>query len=209
MKFQFKVQSYQTAAVDAVVNVFVGQQYADGVKYRVDPGKDSAPALLDDAGLRNAEIALTPAQLLTNVHGIQRSRGLALAKELNDPVKVSAAPLNLDVEMETGTGKTYVYIKTIMELHKRYGWSKYIVVVPSVAIREGVKKSFDITADHFQQHYGTKPRTFVYNSSRLQELERFSSDAGVQVMIINVQAFNATGKDARRIYEVLDDFQSR
>ncbi|HPU13766.1 MAG TPA: DEAD/DEAH box helicase family protein, partial [Aeromicrobium sp.] len=111
--------------------------------------------------------------------------------------------------METGTGKTYVYIKTIMELHKRYGWSKYIVVVPSIAIREGVKKSFDITAEHFQQHYGTKPRTFIYNSSRLHELERFSSDAGVQVMIINIQAFNATGKDARRIYEVLDDFQSR
>jgi len=120
-----------------------------------------------------------------------------------------AAPINLDIEMETGTGKTYVYIKTIMELHKRYGWSKYIVVVPSIAIREGVKKSFDITADHFQQLYGTKPRTFVYNSSRLHELERFSSDSGVQVMVINTQAFNATGKDARRIYEVLDDFQSR
>ena len=111
--------------------------------------------------------------------------------------------------METGTGKTYVYIKTIMELHKRYGWSKFIVVVPSIAIREGVKKSFDITAEHFQQTYGTKPRSFIYNSSQLHELERFSSDAGVQVMIINIQAFNATGKDARRIYEVLDDFQSR
>ena len=111
--------------------------------------------------------------------------------------------------METGTGKTYVYTKTIMELHKRYGWSKYIVVVPSIAIREGVKKSFDITAEHFQQLYGTKPRSFIYNSSQLHELERFSSDAGVQVMIINIQAFNATGKDNRRIYDVLDDFQSR
>ena len=111
--------------------------------------------------------------------------------------------------METGTGKTYVYIKTIMELNKRYGWSKFIVVVPSIAIREGVKKSFDITAEHFQQHYGTKARTFIYDSSRLHELERFSSDSGVQVMIINIQAFNAAGKDARRIYEVLDDFQSR
>jgi len=143
------------------------------------------------------------------VQAVQRERGLPLSKELKDPVKKSAAPINLDVEMETGTVKTYVYIKTIMELHKRYGWSKYIVVVPSIAIREGVKKSFDITAEHFQQLYGTKPRTFIYNSSRLHELERFSSDAGVQVMIINIQAFNATGKDARRIYEVLDDFQSR
>src|SRR5690606_1050602 len=186
-----------------------GQPYADGVKYRIDPGKDQALTLLEDAGLRNSEIALTPPQLLGNVHGVQRARGLTLSKELKDPVKMSAAPINLDIEMETGTGKTYVYIKTIMELHKRYGWSKYIVVVPSIAIREGVKKSFDITAEHFQQLYGTKPRTFIYDSSRLHELERFSSDSGVQVMIINIQAFNATGKDARRIYEVLDDFQSR
>jgi type III restriction enzyme len=209
MKLQFKVQQYQTEAVDAVVEVFSGQPYADGVKYRIDPGKDAAQTLLEDAGLRNAEIALTLPQLTTNAHLVQQARGLELSKDLKDPVKKSAAPINLDIEMETGTGKTYVYIKAIMELHKRYGWSKYIVVVPSIAIREGVKKSFEITAEHFQQLYGTKPRAFVYNSSRLHELERFSSDAGVQVMIINIQAFNATGKDARRIYEVLDDFQSR
>jgi type III restriction enzyme len=209
MKLQFKVQQYQTEAVGAVVDVFTGQPYADGVKYRIDPGKDAAATLLEDAGLRNAELVLTPPQLLENVHLVQQARGLELSKDLKDPAKKSAAPINLDIEMETGTGKTYVYIKTIMELHKRYGWSKYIVVVPSIAIREGVKKSFDITAEHFQQLYGTKPRAFVYNSSDLPELERFSSDAGVQVMIINIQAFNARGKDARRIYEVLDDFQSR
>lgn len=209
MKLQFKVQKYQTEAVDAVVEVFTGQPYADGVKYRIDPGQEAAHTLLEDAGLRNAEIALTPPQLLTNVHRVQLACGLEPSKDLKDPVKKTAAPINLDIEMETGTGKTYVYIKTIMELHKRYGWSKYIVVVPSIAIREGVKKSFDITAEHFQQTHGTKPRTFVYNSSRLHELERFSSDSGVQVMIINSQAFNATGKDARRIYEALDDFQSR
>lgn len=209
MKLQFKVQQYQTEAVDAVVEVFAGQPYADGVKYRIDPGRNSAPTLLEDAGLRNAEIALTQPQVLTNVHRVQQGRGLEPSMDLKDPVRKSAAPINLDIEMETGTGKTYVYIKTIMELHKRYGWSKYIVVVPSIAIREGVKKSFDITAEHFQSLYGTKPRTFIYNSSRLHEVERFSSDSGVQVMIINIQAFNATGKDARRIYEVLDDFQSR
>jgi len=190
MKLQFKVQPYQTEAVDAVVDVFAGQPFADGVKYRIDPGKGAVATLLDDAGLRNAEIALTPPQLVTNVQQVQRARGLELSKDLKDPVKKSAAPINLDIEMETGTGKTYVYIKTIMELHKRYGWSKYIVVVPSIAIREGVKKSFDITAEHFQQHFGTKPRTFVYDSSRLHELERFSSDSGVQVMIINTQSFN-------------------
>ncbi|MFF0876478.1 type III restriction-modification system endonuclease [Micromonospora aurantiaca (nom. illeg.)] len=206
MKLQFKVQRYQTEAVDAVVEVFTGQPYADGVKYRIDPGQRPMPTLLEDAGLRNSEVALRVPQLLKNVHAVQQARGLTPSKDL---VRSPAASINLDVEMETGTGKTYVYTKTIMELHKRYGWSKYIVVVPSIAIREGVKKSFDITAEHFQQLYGTKPRTFVYNSSRLHELERFSSDSGVQVMIINIQAFNATGADARRIYDVLDDFQSR
>jgi type III restriction enzyme len=206
MKLKFKVQQYQTEAVEAVVDVFTGQPYADGVKYRIDPGRRAAGTLFDDAGLRNTEIALTQLQLLENIHAVQKQRGLPLSKSLTPS---PAAPINLDVEMETGTGKTYVYIKTIMEMHKRYGWSKYIVVVPSIAIREGVKKSFDITAEHFQQAYGTKPRTFVYNSSRLDELERFSSDAGVQVMIINIQAFNATGKDQRRIYDELDDFQSR
>jgi type III restriction enzyme len=216
MKLQFKVQQYQTDAVDAVVDVFAGQPKRDGISYRIDPGRvspESAPTLFEasatpDSGLRNAEIALSATQLLESVHTVQRSRNLPLASKLEDSKAAPGAP-NLDVEMETGTGKTYVYIKTIMELNKHYGWSKFIIVVPSVAIREGVKKSFDVTAEHFQQIYGTKPRPFIYNSSQLHELERFSSDAGVQVMIINIQAFNATGKDNRRIYDVLDDFQSR
>lgn len=216
MKLQFKVQQYQTDAVDSVVEVFAGQPKHDGISYRIDPGNVKPvanPGLFEtsetpDSGLRNAEIALTGAQLLENTHRVQRSRNLPLAPKLVDSKAAPGAP-NLDVEMETGTGKTYVYIKTIMELHKRYGWSKFIIVVPSVAIREGVQKSFDVTAEHFQQIYGTKPRSFIYNSSQLHELERFSSDAGVQVMIINIQAFNSSGKDNRRIYDVLDDFQSR
>jgi type III restriction enzyme len=216
MKLQFKVQQYQTHAVDSVVGVFEGQPKNFGISYRIDPGKlrltsNSTLFETDDtpgSGLRNSDIALSPTQLLDNVRTVQRSRNLPLSKMLVDSKAAPGTP-NLDVEMETGTGKTYVYIKTILELHKRYGWSKYIIVVPSIAIREGVKKSFDITSEHFQQAYGTKPRSFVYNSSRLHEIERFSSDAGVQVMIINIQAFNATGKDNRRIYDVLDDFQSR
>ena len=215
MKLQFKFQQYQTDAVDAVVECFAGQPKHDGISYRVDPGRrpKETQQKLDlsatpESGFRNAEIALSKLQLLENLHSVQRGRNLPLSREL---VYSKAAPdgPNLDVEMETGTGKTYVYIKTILELHQRYGWSKFIVVVPSVAIREGVKKSFDITAEHFQQSYGTKPRSFIYNSSQLHELERFSSDGGVQVMIINIQAFNATGKDNRRIYEELDGFQSR
>jgi type III restriction enzyme len=215
MKLQFKVQQYQTDAVDAVVDCFAGQPKHDGVSYRIDPGRLPAAAqqafelgTAVDSGLRNAEIALSAAQLLENVHAVQRRSNLPHSSKLVDSKAAPGAP-NLDVEMETGTGKTYVYTKTIMELHQRYGWSKFIVVVPSVAIREGVKKSFDITAEHFQQMYGTKPRSFIYNSSQLHELERFSSDGGVQVMIINIQAFNAIGKDNRRIYDELDDFQSR
>ncbi|PND54716.1 restriction endonuclease subunit R [Mycobacterium sp. ENV421] len=216
MKLQFKVQQFQTDAVDAVVEAFAGQPKHDGISYRIDPGKAKPaadPTLFEtsaspDSGLRNAEIALTPTQRLDNVQQVQRSRNLPLSDRLVDSKAAPGSP-NLDVEMETGTGKTYVYIKTIMELNKRYGWSKFIIVVPSVAIREGVKKSFHVTAEHFQQTYGRRPRPFIYSSSQLHEVELFSSDAGVQVMIINIQAFNSTSKDNLRIYEVLDDFQSR
>jgi len=97
----------------------------------------------------------------------------------------------------------------MFELNRRFGWSKFIVVVPSVAIREGVFKSFEITAEHFMEEYNKRARFFLYNSKQLHHLEQFSSDGGINIMIINVQAFNATGKDARRIYEELDDFQSR
>ena len=229
MKLQFKVQQYQTHAVDSVVEIFEGQPKHDGISYRIDPGKvtTASNATLfetsdtSDSGLRNADIALSSAQLLENVHKVQRSRKLPLSTTLVDSKAAPRAP-NLDIEMETGTGKTYVYIKTILELHKQYGWSKYIIVVPSLAIREGVKKSFDVTSEHFQQLYGTKPRSFIYNSSQLHEIERFSSDAGVQVMIINIQAFNSSGKENRRIFgqprvnsrgvtemDGLDDFGSR
>src|SRR5690606_35190629 len=122
---------------------------------------------------------------------------------------------SLDVEMETGTGKTYVYIKTIFELNKKYGWNKFIIVVPSIAIREGVKKSFEITQEHFMEHYGKKARFFIYNSKNLTDIDNFSASAGINVMIINIQAFNTTmkeggrSKEARRIYEKLDEFGSR
>jgi type III restriction enzyme len=109
----------------------------------------------------------------------------------------------------SGTGKTYCYIKTIFELNRQYGWCKFIVVVPSIVIREGVAQSMADTAEHFLEGYGKRVRSFIYDSKALHNLESFSSDSGINVMIINVQAFNARGKDARRIYEELDDFQSR
>jgi type III restriction enzyme len=192
MRLRFKVQRYQTEAVNAVTDCFHGQPRQD------------------DGGGRNAEIALSAPHLLANIRAVQRGQNLPLSSALaQSPAAAAPDTPNLDIEMETGTGKTYVYIKTIMELNRRYGWSKYIVVVPSVAIREGVRRSFEVTAEHFKQAYGSKPRVFSYNSSRLHELDRFASDPGVQVMIINIHAFNATGRDSRRIYDVLDGFQSR
>lgn len=218
MKLKFKHQPYQTAAVEAVADCFAGQPRVTGVRYRIDPGRidagqrpadGSAPkqqALLDDAGFRNHDIELTPAAILANIQAVQRCAQLPMSEAL---VKAPGCDINLDVEMETGTGKTYCYIKTLFELYRRYGWGKFIVVVPSIAIREGVLKAFEITAEHFLEDYGRRARFFVYDSKALHNLEAFSSDAGINCMIINVQAFNARGKDARRIYEELDDFQSR
>ncbi|MEI7912597.1 MAG: DEAD/DEAH box helicase family protein [Verrucomicrobiota bacterium] len=211
MKLQFKHKEYQEAAVDDVVDCFAGQPKVEGVTYRLDPGKlaPSAKQGVMDYGTeayRNAPIALDNAQLLENIQKVQRRRNLPQSNSL---VATKNCEVNLDVEMETGTGKTYVYIRTMLELNRRYGWSKFIIVVPSIAIREGAQKSLEITAEHFLQDYGKRPRFFTYDSKAPHKLESFSSDGGINVMIINVQAFNATGADARRIYEELDDFQSR
>ena len=210
MKLKFKTQAYQLAAVQAVVDCFAGQPpaTAQAVSYRVDPGSAHQPAasLFAGDGFRNADLQMPTGVLLGNIQQVQRQQNLPLSAEV---VQTKVAPVNLDVEMETGTGKTYCYIRTIFEMNQRYGWSKFIVVVPSIAIREGVAKSLEITADHFLEAYGKKARFFIYNSRQLHHLESFSSDAGINVMVINVQAFNATGKDARRIYEELDDFQTR
>ena len=209
MKLKFKTQAYQTAAVQAVVDCFAGQPPASAAatNYRIDPGADpNGTAGLFADGFRNADITLSERHLLENLQKVQRHQNLPISEAL---VKTKVSPLNLDIEMETGTGKTYCYIKTAFELNRRYGWSKFIVVVPSIAIREGVAKSLAITAEHFLETYQKKVRAFVYHSKQLHHLESFASDAGINVMVINVQAFNATGKDARRIYEELDDFQSR
>lgn len=156
-------------------------------------------------GFANAPVALDHNQILRNINEVQRDNNI---KEASSLAKHMGA-CSLDVEMETGTGKTYVYIKTMFELNKQYGWSKFIVIVPSIAIREGVQKSFQTMQDHFMELYGKKARFFVYNSKNLTDIDTFSSNADLSVMIINVQAFNARGKDARRIRMELDDFGSR
>jgi type III restriction enzyme len=205
VKLKFKVQPYQTQAVTAVVDCFAGQPMSSGITYRIDPGRKAQTSSFEE-GFKNADLALTELQVLANIKDVQRRQNLPLFDKL---VTSAGCRINLDIEMETGTGKTYCYIKTIFEMNKRYGWSKFIIMVPSIAIREGVHKSLQITADHFTESYGKKARFFIYNSKHLHELESFSSDAGINVMVINIQAFAARGADNRRIYEELDDFQSR
>ena len=214
MKFKFTIQGYQTDAVNSVVRVFAGQPYQDKISYRRDTGtqeieRDLFNYNLSDEelymGFANAPVALDQYQILKNIQDVQNDNNI---KESSSLAKHMGA-CSLDVEMETGTGKTYVYIKTMFELNKQYGWSKFIVVVPSIAIREGVQKSFEMMQDHFMEQYGKKARFFVYNSKNLTDIDNFSSSADLSVMIINVQAFNARGKDARRIRMELDEFGSR
>ena len=212
MKFKFTIQPYQTEAVDSVVGVFAGQPFNDRFTYRrdVEIERDVTNWMLSDEelymGFANNQIRLDFGQLLTNVNRIQGRNNIALAQTL---ASGGLGACSLDVEMETGTGKTYVYIKTMFELNKQYGWSKFIVVVPSIAIREGVRKSFETMQDHFMEYYGKKARFFVYDSKNLAEIDNFSQSSDINVMIINIQAFNARGKDARRIRTELDDFGSR
>ncbi len=207
MKLRFKHQKFQADAAKAVVDVFAGQPYLTPT-YMMDKGISTYYGALTDeidfTGWRNERIvpALSDGVILENLQKVQR------ANQINPSQRLEGR-YNLTIEMETGVGKTYTYIKTIYELNQHYGWSKFIVVVPSVAIREGVFKSFQVTQEHFAEEYGKKIRFFIYNSAQLTEIDRFASDSAINVMIINSQAFNAKGKDARRIYMKLDEFRSR
>ncbi len=206
MKLQFKHQKFQADAANAVCNVFAGQPYLTPT-YMIDKGLGQRMDSLyseEFTGWSNQRLVpeLTDDIILENLNKIQRQYQIEPSRKLE-------GRYNLTIEMETGVGKTYTYIKTMFELNKRYGWSKFIVVVPSIAIREGVYKSFQVTQEHFAEEYGKKIQFFIYNSAQLTEIDRFASDSSINVMIINSQAFNARGKDARRIYMKLDEFRSR
>ena len=206
LKLQFKHQKFQADAAKAVVDVFAGQPYLTPT-YLMDRGTGYQQSITDEedfTGWRNERIVpeLTDKIILEHLQKVQRANQIKPSEKLE-------GHYNLTIEMETGVGKTYTYIKTMYELNKHYGWSKFIVVVPSIAIREGVYKSFQVTQEHFAEEYGKKIRFFIYNSSQLTEIDRFASDSSINVMIINSQAFNAKGKDARRIYMKLDEFRSR
>ena len=221
MKLRFKHQKFQEDATNAICNVFSGQPN-ETRKFLLDQGSSSSTAqsLFSDTqtGWANPQIHLREEDILKNLREVQKTNKISPSNkvetltskvEWDDGRKQTVVKPVFTIEMETGTGKTYTYIKTMYEMNARYGWSKFIIVVPSIAIREGVAKSFQITADHFKEEYGKACRYFIYNSTRLNELEQFADDPGINVMIINTQAFNATGKDARRIYMKLDSFRSR
>ncbi len=203
MRLKFKHQKFQSEAAQAVVDVFKGQPKLDA-NYLIDSGDGRQGTLIDVTGWCNQPIVpqLSDKVILENLNAVQRANSLAPSPRLE-------GRYNLTIEMETGVGKTYTYIKTMYELNKHYGWSKFIVVVPSIAIREGVYKSFTVTQEHFAEEYGKKIRFFIYNSAQLTNIDHFASDNSMQVMIINAQAFNAKGKDARRIYMELECFRYR
>ena len=214
MKFKFKIQQYQTDAVENTVAVFRGQPSHTLSNYRIDLGTYKQQRITyeeEETGYANHRLELDAQAILKNIRSVQNLYDIAPSETLAKGI----APVNLDIEMETGTGKTYVYIKTMFELNRQYGWSKFIVVVPSIAIREGVAKSFKMLEEHFMEYYGKKARCFVYDSSNLQKLDSFSSDSGLNVMIINTQAFAASmkeggrSKESRIIYSKRDEFGSR
>lgn len=218
MKLKFKHQKFQADAANAVCDIFAGQPKADMNSYMHDIGvvthdyktwviDDMNSTIIDEnkiksTGYNNRKVILSDDAIKTNIQRVQRQNQIETSARLE-------GKYNLTIEMETGVGKTYTYIKTMFELNKRYGWSKFIVVVPSVAIREGVYKSFEITQDHFAEEYSKKIRYFIYNSRDLPKIDQFANDSEINVMIINSQAFNAKGKDARRIYMKMDSFRSR
>lgn len=218
MEFKFTVQEYQTQAAYAVADVFEGQPRVEGQQFVRDLGVDVRDArgqlfmnYTSADGYKNAPIALTSERLLANINKVQERNSI----ERSDALHHALGACELDVEMETGTGKTYVYTETIFELNKRYGWSKFIIVVPGVAIREGVAKSLATTQRHFFNRYGKRIWWFIYNSDRLSELDTFASRDDISVMIINMQNFNksfkegGTTKEALRMYSERDDFGSR
>ncbi len=224
MKLQFKEQQFQLDAVKSVVDCFAGQPIKTN-RFTLERSKDIIKKakqiaadksysgtleleVMESIGYRNTPIQITDNQILENLKRVQFSNDIPESTQLERPKGLNLG-YNLTIEMETGTGKTYTYIRSMFELNKEYGWSKFIIIVPSIAIREGVYKSFQVTQDHFQEIYNHKITPFIYNSSRPQDIENFASDSRISVMIINTQAFNASGKDARRIKMELDQFGSR
>lgn len=180
MKLKFKNQEFQTEAVNAVADLFAGQEKSTAT-FSIDRNPEQMKLIQNDFGFGN-ELEIDNDTLLSNMHSIQRRHKLPLSRDYDNR--------QYSIEMETGTGKTYVYTKTALELNKRYGFSKFIIVVPSVAIREGVYKSLQVTEEHFKNLYDGVPyRYFIYNSAKLSDVRQFATSGNIEIMIINIDAF--------------------
>lgn len=205
MKLKFKQQDFQAEAVNAVCDLFTGQRKIVST-FGMEQSGGQTSLIQTDYGIGNA-LLINEAELLANMRAVQKKHHLPQTELFYDtkPVcldgskkwdgsidlsgAVKTAP-QFSIEMETGTGKTYVYTKTIFELHKQYGFTKFIIVVPSVAIREGVYKSLEMTNEHFAALYDNAScRYFIYNSKKLTDVRRFAASANIEIMIINIDAF--------------------
>jgi len=204
INLRFKQLNFQEEAAQAVVDCFYGQTKGKR-KDLLSRGQTEGQAeFFEKIAFSNKKLEISEDDILKNVQSIQKEQDIPPVKNLQGK--------DFTVEMETGTGKTYVYIKTMYELHRHYGWSKFIVMVPSVAIREGVHKTFQITADHFQEIYGKKIRFSVYDSkskNNINNIEKFATSSSIEVIIMNYQAFASRSENSRRIYRKLDEMQSR
>jgi len=211
MKLRFKEQQYQLDAVNSITRIFAGQtkgQRNEVVgRNEIDRGLFGRTIEVEEI-FSNKKVEISENNILKNVQELQREQGLPVVQNLQEG-------MNFTVEMETGTGKTYVYTRTMLELHKQYGWNKYIIMVPSVAIREGVHKSLEITQEHFQEIYGKKIRFFIYdskNKSNITNIQKFGNSADIEVIIMNYQAFarkdQAKG-DKLKMFQELDVIQSQ
>ena len=185
LKFNPNLQ-YQDDAVASIVDLFDGQNSMRGYfTFTGDVPLDTASNEYTGQGVANKFDISPDEDILNNLRKIQTENQLAPSENL------SSSTMDFNIEMETGTGKTYVYLKTIFELNKKYGFTKFIIVVPSLAIKEGVYKSIEITKDHFQGLYeNVTYDAFIYDSSKLEQVRNFATQSNIQIMVINIQAFS-------------------
>jgi type III restriction enzyme len=188
MKIQFESDlSYQNKAISSIVDIFEGQEICQS-NFSVSRVKgDTLGITENELGIGN-RLELLDDEILANIQNIQLKNGLPQSKKLNS--------MDFSVEMETGTGKTYVYLKTIFELNRKYGFTKFIIVVPSIAIKEGTKKTLDITTEHFKAIFdNVNYDHFVYDSSNLEQVRDFATSSDIRIMVINIDAFRKSFTD--------------
>ena len=190
MKIQFDSSlKYQEKAIESIVNIFEGQEICQS-NFTVSAMTDNILTYQNELGIGN-RLELLDDEILANVQNIQLKNGLPQSQKLNS--------MDFSVEMETGTGKTYVYLKSIFELNRKYGFTKFIIVVPSIAIKEGTYKTLEITKEHFKSQFdNVNYDYFVYDSSNLEQVRDFATSNEIRIMVINIDAFRKSFSDTSK-----------